>query len=86
MHTKIKARATGQDWNHIYLETDGKRTVAFLFRMLEASALVESAFFNCFADRLKLDSELIDMRRKFDKCKKDTAWVISNQILTAQAV
>ena len=41
MHTKIEARSTGQDWSHTYLETDGKRTVAFLFRMLEASILVE---------------------------------------------
>jgi hypothetical protein len=83
LHTKIEARATGQDWNHTYLETDGKRTVACLFRMLEASALVEGACFNCFEERLKLDSELMDMRVKFDKCKKDTAWVINNQILTA---
>jgi len=83
LHTKIEARATGQDWNHTYLETDGKRTVAFLFRMLEACALVEHACFNCFEDRLKLDSELMDMRTQFDKCKKHTAWVINNQILKA---
>ena len=83
MHTRIEARATGQDWNHAYLETDGKRTAAFLFRMLEASALVAGACFNCFEDRLKLDSELIDMRVKLARCMKDTAFVINNQILTA---
>jgi hypothetical protein len=83
LHTKIEATATGQDWNNTYLETDGKRTVACLFRMLEAAALVEGACFACFEDRLKLDSELMDLRAKFEKCKKDTAWVINNQILTA---
>jgi hypothetical protein len=83
MHIKIEGRATGQDWNHNYLETDGKRACAFLFRMLEASALVEGACFNCFQDRLKLDTKLMDMRTEFDKCKKNAAWVINNQILTA---
>jgi hypothetical protein len=83
LHTKVEARATGQAWNHTYLETDGKRTVAFLFRMLEASVLVEGACFSCFQDRLKLDSQLMDMRTKFDKRMKETEWVINNQILTA---
>ena len=83
LHIKIEERATGQDWNHTYLETDCKRTAAFLYRMLEASVLVEGACFNCFEDRLKLDSELMEMRAKFDKCKSDTAWVINNRILTA---
>jgi hypothetical protein len=83
IHTKIEARSTGQDWNHTYLETDGKRTVAFLFRMLEASALVEGACFNCFEDRLKVDTGLMDLRAQFDQRKKHTEWVISNQILTA---
>jgi len=84
LHTRIEARTTGQDWSHTYLETDGKRTVAFLFRMLEASALVESACFSCFEDRLKLDSELMDMRATFEKCKKAAEWVSNNQILTAE--
>jgi hypothetical protein len=83
MHTRIEARATGQDWSHPYLETDGKRTTAFLFRMLEASALVAGACFNCFEDRLKFDSELIDMRVKLAIRMKETACVIKNQILTA---
>jgi hypothetical protein len=83
MHVNIKERATGQDWNHTYLETEPKRTAAALFRMLEASALVERACFHCFEDRLKLDSELMDMRVQFAKCKKDTAWVIHNKILKA---
>jgi hypothetical protein len=83
LHTKIEATTTGQDWNHTYLETDGKRTVACLFRMLEAAALVEGACFNCFGDRLRLDSELMDLRAKFGICKRDAAWVINNQILTA---
>lgn len=82
LHTKVEPRTTGQDWNHTYLETDGKRAVAFLLRMLQASALIEGACFDCFKDRLKLDSELTDMRAKFAKCKKDTEWVINNQILT----
>jgi hypothetical protein len=82
MHTKIEARSTGQDWNHTYLETDRKRTAAFLFQMLEASALVEGACFKCFEDRLKIDSGLMDLRSQFDKRKKHTGWVINNQILT----
>jgi len=85
LHTKIEARSTGQDWSHTYLETDGKRAVAFLFRMLEASAIVEGACFACFEDRLKLDSELMSMRSKFQKYKNDTAWVINHQILNAKA-
>lgn len=83
LHTKIEERVTGQDWNHTYLETDGKKAAAFLFQMLEAAALVEGACFNCFEDRLKLDSELMDLRATFNKCEKAAAWVINNQILTA---
>jgi hypothetical protein len=83
MHLRIEATATGQNWGHTYLETDGKRTTAFLFRMLEASALVAGACFNCFEDRLKFDSELVDMRVKLVIRMKETAWVIKNQILTA---
>ena len=81
LHTRITARATGQDWSHTYLCTDGKMVTAFLFRMLEASALLEGACFSCFEDRLKLDSALMAMRRKFEKCKSDTASMINNQIL-----
>jgi hypothetical protein len=83
LHTTIEATATGQDWTHTYLETNGKRAVTFLFQMLEAATLVEGACFNCFEDRLRLDSDLMDKRMKFAKCKKDTAEVINNQILTA---
>lgn len=83
MHINIAVRATGQDWNHTSLETDGKRTAAFLFQMLQASALVEYACFSCFEDRLKLDFPLMDQRAQFSKCKMDTAWVINNQILKA---
>jgi hypothetical protein len=84
LHMTITGRATGQDWNHTYLETNGKRAVAFLYRMLEASALVEGTCFTCFEDRLKFDSELVNMRTRFNRCKQDTAWVIKNQILPAQ--
>ncbi len=83
LHTRIEARTTGQDWNHTYLETDGKRAVAFLFQMLEAATLVEGACFKCFEDRLKLDSDLMNLRMKLEKCAKDTARVINTQILTA---
>jgi hypothetical protein len=86
LHTKIEARATGQDWKHTYLETDGKRTTAFLFRMLEACVLIESACFKCFEDRLRLDSELTEKRARFDECKKHTEWVINTEILTAKTV
>ena len=85
LHIKINPTAAGQDWDHTYLETDPKRVVAFLFRMLEASALVEAACFDCFKDRLKLDSQLMDMRSRFDRCKGETAHVINTQILNAQA-
>jgi hypothetical protein len=84
LHMTIAGRATGQDWNHTYLETNGKRAVAFLYRMLEASAIVESTCFTCFEDRLKFDSELVNMRARFNRCKEETAWVINNQILPAQ--
>jgi hypothetical protein len=50
--------------------------------MLEASALVAGACFNCFEDPLKLDFELIGMRVKLASCMKNTAGVINNQILT----
>jgi len=83
LHTRVSPSATGQDWSHSYLETDGKRTVAFLFRMFEAATLVEGACFACFQDRLKLDSELMGMRDRLSKCRKHTEWVINNQILTA---
>jgi hypothetical protein len=83
LHTKIEATATGQDWNYTYLETDGKRTAAFLFQMLEASTLIEHALFNCFEDRLRLDPDLVDLRTQFIKCENGAAWVINNQILTA---
>jgi hypothetical protein len=83
LHTKVTARAKGQDWSHTYLETDGKRTVAFLFRMLEAATLVEGACFACFEERLKLDSELMGLRDRLNECRKHTEWVINNQILTA---
>lgn len=84
LHTTVAARVTGQDWNHTYLETNGKRAVAFLYRMLEASALVEGVCFTSFEDRLKLDSKLIRMREEFGKYKQHAAWVINNQILPAQ--
>jgi hypothetical protein len=83
LHTKIAARTTGQDWSHTYLETDGKRTVAFLFRVFEAAIIVEGACFGCFEDRLKIDSELMGMRDRLNTCRKQTEWVINNQILTA---
>lgn len=83
LHTNIKQRADGQDWDHSYLETDPKRTVVFLFQMLQASALIEAACFDCFKDRLKLDAELMDMRQRFEKSKKETARIISNEILRA---
>jgi hypothetical protein len=85
LHTTIAARTTGQDWNHTYLETNGKRTAAFLYRMLEAAALVEVACFNCFEGRLNLDSGLTNMREEFRKRKQHSAWVINTQILPAQS-
>jgi hypothetical protein len=81
LHTKITPRTTGQDWNHTYLETDGKRTVAFLFQMLQACALIEGACFNCFENRLKLDSELAAKRVRFNECKAHAAVLIHTQIL-----
>jgi hypothetical protein len=83
LHAKIEAVATGLHWKHTYLEADAKRTAAFLFRMLEACALIEGACFKCFEDRLKLDSELIDRRVQFGEYKKHAEWVINTQILTA---
>ncbi len=49
----------------------------------ERKASAPGSCFDCFQDRLKLDSELIDMRAKLARCMKDAAWVINNQILTA---
>jgi hypothetical protein len=83
LHTKIAARSHGQDWQHTYLQTDGKLATAFLSRMLDASTLVEGACFICFQDRLKLDTELTEMRATFRECKKHAEWVIAHQILPA---
>ena len=80
MHCEIQPRANGQNWNHTYLETDPKRLVAFLFTMLKACALVETACFNCFESRLKLDAELVRMRCEFDICNRQTATIIAQII------
>jgi hypothetical protein len=72
----------GRNWQHNYLET-GKRLVAFLFRMLQASAMVENACFECFKDRLDLDAELVDMRSELVRRIDETARAV-NQILTSK--
>jgi len=82
MRLTIQPIPNGQHWNRTYLEIDPKRVAAFLYQMLEASGLVEAACFNCFENRLRLDSDLVDMRRNFAKCQAETATVI-NQILNA---
>lgn len=72
----------GQNWQHSYLET-GTRIVAFLFRMLQASAMVENACFECFKERLNLDAPLISMRSELDQ-RIDNAAAAVNQILSHQ--
>jgi|GEM_PF-3154158 len=71
----------GRNWQNSYLET-GKRLVAFLFRMLQASAMVENACFKCFEDRLNLDSQLVNMRSELAH-RTDEAATAVNQILTS---
>lgn len=80
LHTTIAATTYGQDWNHTYLETNGKRAVAFLYRMLEAAAMVENVCFTCFEDRLKLDSSLAGLRVDLQNRKQHTAHLITTQI------
>ncbi len=72
----------GRNWQHSYLET-GKRLVAFLFRMLEASAMVENACFECFKDRLHLDAELVRMRSELAQ-RTDGAAAAVNRILQSK--
>lgn len=72
----------GRNWQHSYLET-GKRLVAFLFRMLQASAMVENACFECFKDRLNFDIGLIGMRSDLAR-RTDEAAAVVNQILSSK--
>ena len=72
----------GRNWQHSYLET-GKRLIAFLFRMLEASGMVENACFGCFKDRLNLDAKLVDMRSELARLTDEAAKAV-NQILTSK--
>lgn len=73
----------GQNWQHSYLET-GTRIVAFLFRMLEASEMVENACFEGFKDRLNLDASLIGMRSELTR-RTDEAAAVVRQILSFQS-
>lgn len=41
MHSKLEVNLSGLDWQHTCLETDPKRTVALLFQVLLASAMIE---------------------------------------------
>ena len=72
----------GRNWQHSYLET-GKRLVAFLFRMLQASAMVETACFDCFKDRLNLDAGLSGIRSELDQRIDEVAAAV-NQILQSK--
>ncbi|PYP93743.1 MAG: hypothetical protein DMG65_00155 [Candidatus Angelobacter sp. Gp1-AA117] len=80
MHCKIESNGNGQNWDHTYLETDPKRLVAFLFTMLKIASLIETTYFNCFDNRLKLDYKLVQMRNEFERANQHTAEVIGQII------
>jgi hypothetical protein len=57
-------------WGFRYFETNRPRLAVFLFALLQASSLMEGAFFACFEDRQKLDYELVRMRGQFQKVRE----------------
>ncbi|HLQ51346.1 MAG TPA: hypothetical protein VK129_07590 [Terriglobales bacterium] len=70
----------GRKCTHNYLEPDGKKVLAFLFRMLEASAIVEGACFDCFKERLNLDTDLVNMRSELAKRTKESSSAVNQMI------
>ncbi len=48
-----------------YFETDPTKLRTLLYTILEASQMMEAAFFESFATRLELDTDLVKMRKSF---------------------
>jgi hypothetical protein len=71
-----ETNAQGVKWTHNYLEAEPKKLAMSLQYMLNAFALVEKAFYDCFDDRLKLDHELTKMRSEFAQKQKQCAQLI----------
>lgn len=67
------------NWRLEYFESDPQRLAIFLFSLLDASAEMEQALFNCFDVRLKLDPELANMRAEFANRKSAAAKQIRKQ-------
>lgn len=63
---KFTSRRTDKDaqWGIRYTGVEPKFLALSLFNMLNASALMEEAFYRSFEDRLKFDHVLADMRRQ----------------------
>jgi len=65
-----REREEDVEWKLEYFETDAERQAIFLFSQLEAGALMEKAFYDCFEARLKLDPTLSKMREEFRRKKE----------------
>jgi len=57
-------------WEYDYFVTGPNRLAVFLFRLLNASALMEQVFFACFESRLRFDHALTHMHQSFDQLKE----------------
>jgi hypothetical protein len=66
---RTEESTTDVQWILDYLETDPSKLAASLFSILDASHAMEKAFFQCFRDRLQLDTDLVKMRSEFERRK-----------------
>ena len=57
-------------WGINYFETDPQKLALFLFAMLVVSSYMEEAFYGCYDTRLNLDTDLGDMRSRFNAKKE----------------
>jgi hypothetical protein len=65
LHAETDCMPTNFALRHNYFEVEPKKIALYLARILTASSYMETAFFNCFDSRLKLDPELPKMRAEF---------------------
>ncbi len=58
-------------WGINYFQNNPKRLAVFFLALLIASFHMETVFFDCFEERLKLDSQLVTMRGTFARMKEE---------------
>jgi len=70
-------------WEFCYFETNPQRLAAFLSALLQVSAHMEEAFYDCFQLRLKLDPELDRMRSQFESLRQEQSHYLAGIAKTA---